>query len=289
LIDEFRTLERVLEQAGYRVIVCIDEMDKLEPGETTEKFLNTVKQLFAIRSCSFLVSVSTGAWSRFVRRGVDVRDALDSSLDAIETAEPLDYLESRSLILHRREHMAKEHDAERISDAQIALCYTLSGGLPRELLRVARTMARINRDQRGAQKLDAVTHLMAAHQFEELIDGFYRDMSGVEVGTRDHLAKELESLQEEWQTGAPRLELSSTLQGDDSWPDAYVTEERLLQLRARALHLREVERLFCNSSPWTDINASLQSVDFLAALSRRLETNPTAARRCLGELVDRSR
>src|SRR4029077_758227 len=67
LVAEIESLSDKLERAGYRVIIGIDEMDKLEAGEATEEFLNNVKQLFAIPSCSFLVSVSNSAWASFVQ------------------------------------------------------------------------------------------------------------------------------------------------------------------------------------------------------------------------------
>jgi hypothetical protein len=62
LVDEFAALTSDLERVGYRVIVTIDEMDKLEAGDSTQEFLNSVKQLFTIRSCSFVVN-SRPPWS----------------------------------------------------------------------------------------------------------------------------------------------------------------------------------------------------------------------------------
>lgn len=138
LISEIGNLADKLARAGYRIVVGIDEMDKLDAGQATEEFLNSVKQLFAVRSCSFIVSVSSSAWAKFTRRGINLRDALDSSLDAIEPIGALDFIEVRSLILYRQVKM---------SDSQILFCYVLSGGLPREAMRFARSLATRNRDE----------------------------------------------------------------------------------------------------------------------------------------------
>ncbi len=140
LLVEIETLTDRLAEVGYRVIVGVDEMDKLEAGKATDDFLNSVKQLFAIQSCSFLVSVSESAWVEFVRRNVDIRTALDSSLDAIEPTGRLSFPETRSLMRHREREM---------TDSQILLCHVLSGGLPREALRFARALAKFNSASRG--------------------------------------------------------------------------------------------------------------------------------------------
>ena len=185
LVAEFTELANSLHLCGYRVIVGVDEMDKLESGEKAERFLNSVKMLFPARSCSFLVSVSTSAWSTFVRRGVDVRGALDSSLDEIETVRPMDFLESRSLVRHRGEQM---------SDSQILLCHVLGGGLPHEVLRSARLLSGIVRLRTGDQTLaDAGPSLIDAHLavlvegMEPQLGAFNRDVAAVVRARIEHL------------------------------------------------------------------------------------------------------
>jgi hypothetical protein len=162
LISEIKILSDKLSLAGYRIVIGIDEMDKLEPGEATDEFLNTVKQLFAIKSCSFIVSVSSSAWAKFVRRGINLRDALDSSLDVIETVGAFDFKEVRSLILHRRVTM---------TDSQVLFCYVLSGGLPREALRFARGLAVRNRDEEGSgHNLAQVARLVLDGEVQRLVE-----------------------------------------------------------------------------------------------------------------------
>jgi hypothetical protein len=162
VVAEIASVTDELDQAGYRVIVAIDEMDKLQTGDKAEGFLNSVKQLFAIRSCSFLVSVSSSAWMQFVRRSVDVRNVIESSLDGIEELEPFNFIETRSLIRHRRENL---------TDTQILFCHVLSGGIPREALRCARQLALESHQRHGGESLAAVAPRVLRNEVELLVDG----------------------------------------------------------------------------------------------------------------------
>ncbi|MHC1563456.1 hypothetical protein ACR9E3_31255 [Actinomycetospora sp. C-140] len=193
LVDEFRTLASGLEDVGYRICVCIDEMDKLEEGTPTENFLNSVKQLFVIRSCSFLVSVSSSAWTRFVRRGVELRDAFDSSLDTIESVSPMEYLEVRSLLRHR---------GESITDMQALLCYVLSGGLPREALRAGRSLAQVNYDLGGNVELNRLVRDMIDHQARSLIEASFKLAAASASADATSVEVELHELLHDWRVRA---------------------------------------------------------------------------------------
>jgi Cdc6-like AAA superfamily ATPase len=156
VIREIRTLTQAVSHDGWEVIIAIDEMDKMPDEEAATRFLNHIKVLFPIAGCSFIVSVSEMAWSLFERRGLPFRDVLDSSFDEIIYLGALAATESRD-ILKRRDLT--------ISDPQILLCHCLSGGLPRDLLRWARILARTAAENSppsalGAARLDEVLDLL---------------------------------------------------------------------------------------------------------------------------------
>jgi hypothetical protein len=82
------------------------------------------------------------------------RDALDSSFDEIVHVHMLRPRESRDLLKRRN---------TSISDAQALLCHCLSGGLPRDLLRATRLLARVASHLQKAEateppQLDEVLH-----------------------------------------------------------------------------------------------------------------------------------
>jgi hypothetical protein len=116
-------------QDGNAVFIGIDELDKIESSHKARQFVNDVKGVFDVPNVYFLASVSEDALISFERRGVSVRDAFDSAFDEIIRADYLD-LSTAKQVLERR--------VVGLSAPYIAFCHALSGGLPRDLIRVAR-------------------------------------------------------------------------------------------------------------------------------------------------------
>ena len=125
----------MLGRNGLQVRIGIDELDKLDSHDA-RRFLNGLKVLFGIRRTYFLVAVSEDAMSDFERRGLPIRDAFDSSLDEIIRLEELTVKQSMSLLTSRMNYSLP------ISFG--ALCHCFAGGLPRELIRVARRLVSHN-------------------------------------------------------------------------------------------------------------------------------------------------
>jgi hypothetical protein len=131
-------------------------------------FLNHIKVLFPIHNCSFIVSVSENAWARFENRGIPFRDAFDSSFDEIVHVHMLRPRESRDLLKRRN---------TSISDAQALLYHCLSGGLPRDLLRAIRLLARVagrmqNSGTMEPPPLAEVLNVLLEEDLSEKINGF---------------------------------------------------------------------------------------------------------------------
>ncbi|MBM2615952.1 hypothetical protein JIG36_10330 [Actinoplanes sp. LDG1-06] len=148
-----RTLARSAAMSRIPVVVVFDELDKIADPDRVQDFLNTVKSLFSLEigGCLFLVSVSDDALSRFDRRGLPVRDALDSTFDAVVPVEYLNLDDATALIADR---------VAGLPDPFIALLHTLGGGLPRELLRYTRALVR-HRDEKG---LAAISQAMVGDE-----------------------------------------------------------------------------------------------------------------------------
>lgn len=121
----------VLATSQVRLIIGIDEIDRIENGENAEKFLNDIKAIFGIPSCCYVASVSADALAIFERRSVRARTAFDTTFDAIIRISPLELNTARQ-VLERR--------VVGLPYPFIALCYVLSGGVPRELMRIARSV-----------------------------------------------------------------------------------------------------------------------------------------------------
>jgi hypothetical protein len=125
--------ERPQGPAGKRppipVVIGIDEVDKIEDPQTAQAFFNQIKGLFGDTQCLFLISISNDALAAYERRGLPLRDAFDSSLSTVITLAPLSRPQARTLTGSR---------LVRITEPAADLLYVLSGGLPRELVRLIR-------------------------------------------------------------------------------------------------------------------------------------------------------
>jgi hypothetical protein len=128
-VDELRGF--VGELTGRFVIIGIDELDKMETTDVAREFLNNVKGIFGVGHCYYIVSISEEAMGAFERRGLPVRDVFDSSFDEVQSVGYLTLDESRGVLNGRVIGLPVPYQC---------LCHCISGGLPRELIRVTREL-----------------------------------------------------------------------------------------------------------------------------------------------------
>jgi len=136
LVDEFRRFltDAAVEmhgsgKAGGHVIVSIDEIDKISDGQQAQRFVNELKAVLGVPHCYYLISVSDDALAAYEMRGLPMRDAFDSAFDEVIHVRYFRLADSGQMLRKRVIGMP---------DAFIRLCHCLSGGLPRDLIRVAR-------------------------------------------------------------------------------------------------------------------------------------------------------
>ena len=131
IVTSFREF---VQQAGAqrrRILIGIDELDKIESAEKARQFLNDIKAIFGLKGCYFLVSVSEDAMASFERRGMPFRDVFDSSFDEIIKVRYLDLEHAKRLLFRRIIGLPMPF---------VDLCHCLSGGLARDLIRAARNL-----------------------------------------------------------------------------------------------------------------------------------------------------
>ena len=131
------SLQKVAQRAGItavdrvRLIVGIDEIDRIESAEQAEKFINEIKSIFGVLQCFYVASLSADALAQFERRAVTARTAFDTAFDTMIRMDPLDMETTRQLL---------EQRVIGLPYPFVALCHVLSGGVPRELMRIARSV-----------------------------------------------------------------------------------------------------------------------------------------------------
>jgi len=133
LVSEFQAFLTFLTShpRGARVVLCIDEVDKISTAEEAERFLNDIKAVFGVDGCFFLVAVSDDALATYSRRTLAVRTAFDSAFDTVVGVPRFELADTRRLLVQR---------AARLPEPFVWLCHVMSGGLPRELNRTVREL-----------------------------------------------------------------------------------------------------------------------------------------------------
>ena len=124
-----------------RVVIAVDEVDKIADPAQAHELVNDIKGIFGIPGCLFLVSVSEDAMSAFERRGIPVRDAFDSAFTQMVRMDNFTLAESRRWLSRRLVGVPEQFTY---------LLHCLSGGLPRELHRTTVELVDIvAEDERG--------------------------------------------------------------------------------------------------------------------------------------------
>ena len=137
-----------------RLVMGIDEVDRILDGRRAEDFLNDIKTIFEIPYCFYLVSLSEDALKSYDRRTLAVRSAFDSAFDEIVPVGPLSFNESEELLAKRIIGLPRPF---------VALCYILAGGLPRDLIRSARMLVEAS-NRLGENALPALTSTLVGYE-----------------------------------------------------------------------------------------------------------------------------
>jgi hypothetical protein len=152
-------------RSGPPLLVTIDELDKITDPAQAIDVINSIKELFHIPGVHFVVSVSDDALNSFATRGVPVRDVFDTAFDAVIEVGRLPAKKSYEL-LHRRQ--------PRFPYPAALFCHAWSGGLPRDLVRTARSCATLT--NRGADPIPVseLAHVIVRRDVTELVDAAIR-------------------------------------------------------------------------------------------------------------------
>ncbi|MFE0134204.1 P-loop NTPase fold protein [Streptomyces sp. NPDC059037] len=166
LVSDFRRVlggvARELHDRGHRVVIAIDELDRLGTDTQALAFLGEIKAILGVEHVHYLISVAEDVGAAFVRRGLPHRDVTDSSLDDVIHVQPGVLAESVKILRER---------APDISDPYVLLAHALSGGVPRDLIRYARRLLEIQEATR-ALELTVISRSIILEELSETLAGF---------------------------------------------------------------------------------------------------------------------
>ncbi|MFG6199964.1 P-loop NTPase fold protein [Nonomuraea sp. JJY05] len=141
-----------------RLVIAIDELDRIIPATSARDFLNELKVVFDVPHCLFVLSVSDEALKEADLAATGRRDAFDSAIDEVIRVEPLDYRTAVRLLNTR---------VIGLPEPFAALFYCLSGGMPRELLRTARAAVALI-PPNGSRELAEITAALVKRELARI-------------------------------------------------------------------------------------------------------------------------
>jgi hypothetical protein len=124
--------------SDVRLVIGVDQVDQIEDAQAANVFLNELGSVFGTPHCVYLIAVSPSTLATIDRRMVPLKTASGGIFDEMVWVEPLNQEQAQDLLDYRVVGLPASFNA---------LCYVLSGGLPRDLFRVARNIFAVHDDQ----------------------------------------------------------------------------------------------------------------------------------------------
>jgi Cdc6-like AAA superfamily ATPase len=162
-VDAFQKFAALYRGVSHRtIIVAIDELDKIATPDEAIDVVNGLKDLMHSEYIHFLVSVSEDALARFALRGIPLRDAFDSTFDTITEVDRFS-AEDAGTLLERR--------VVGMPQVLAYYCHALSGGIPRDLIRLCRKCVDFSRHAGTGPPTSAVVAGTAKEHVTGLLNG----------------------------------------------------------------------------------------------------------------------
>ena len=157
------------QNSSHAIVIGIDEIDRIGSLDHAERFIGEIKAVFGVEKCFFLVAVAEDVGSVFAQRATVGRSMLENAFDDIIVVEPLKLEETRDLLLKR---------VPGFTDSFVYLVHALSGGLPRELIRITRRLVDVNQEFSSSRPLlESLTFVLIQEQLVEAIRATRSQMS----------------------------------------------------------------------------------------------------------------
>jgi hypothetical protein len=129
-------VRQLLEVIPNKLLVCIDELDKVTDLDSVKSILREIKGGLYVKGCFYVISLSEDSVQAFGGRLSSTRDIFESTFDEVYSIARLD-IESCRRLLERRLDEGGTTVTQLVSepDDVIRLCSILSSGIPRDLIR----------------------------------------------------------------------------------------------------------------------------------------------------------
>lgn len=228
-----------------KLIVIIDELDKMSDPEQVKNVLLELKGALFQRGCYYLISISEDAAASFRGRLSEGRDIFESTFEDVLTIERMAPSTAREMVRKRLVDDGKS--TVFISDAAIDVLTVLSSAIPREIVRHLREAVINADDSKGLEPRNIArgVFLSELRQWRESLKS--APFTGAEIIRLIEITEAIEA--------------SVPKQGDADWPEAAdgrasagmrLSECLSIMDPERAFVDDEVEQSFCGDSTAED-------------------------------------
>ena len=132
-----RFLEKVAEVYAGRVVLCLDELDKIEDPDELDKLLRGIKGVLGHPSTHFILTVSEDALAKFMARRGSEKGIIESAFENIVFLDCVNLRTTENIVEHM--HGKSELPAATGDTAvSTALLWMFGSGIPREIKRNVR-------------------------------------------------------------------------------------------------------------------------------------------------------
>ena len=129
--DYIKDVSGIFLKEERKLIVCIDELDKINDPDQIANILREIKGMLFVRGCHYLLTISEDAVRAFESRVAGERDIIESTFDDILAIDRFDVGTCRNLAAN----IIFPEGARDLKKRSVGIAAVLSAGIPREFIR----------------------------------------------------------------------------------------------------------------------------------------------------------
>lgn len=137
-------LQKVKPLYNGKLIIAIDELDKVSDPEHVKALLTEIKGALFMEGTYYIISISEDAARSFRRRLASGRDIFESTFDDVIDIQQMEVMTAVQMLTMREETGAEDN---RLPEYCLVISALFGGGIPREIIRARRTLSYAMKDQ----------------------------------------------------------------------------------------------------------------------------------------------
>lgn len=147
-------LGKIAEVFNGKVVICLDELDKIDDPDDLGNILKSIKGILGEKNSHFLLTVSEDALARFNTRRRTERDILESSLEQIVFLPRVTLSVAQFIVENMQVERSTSDEICSVNSSNILLYWIFGTGIPREIKRNVITCEQAGLDPLNSNRWD---------------------------------------------------------------------------------------------------------------------------------------